>query len=384
MRILFWSELFWPYIGGAEVFASNFIPALQERGHEFVVVTRRDTNNLPAEDKHKGLLIYRFPFRQTLTGSNVKEFIDTRHRLARLKQTFKPDLIHMNGVSASAFFHLETANVHPAPTLVRMNQEIISHEGARPNTLMRKVLCDSDWVTCVSATLLDQVRCLVPETTHRSSVIYTGVEVSPLSPGPLPIDTPCLLCLGRLVPQKGFGLALRALASLVDHFPHVRLIIAGDGPDRPKLEQQARELGLSQVVEFVGWVEPDRVPALMNAATMVLIPSRFEGLPQVAIQAALMGRPIVAARVGGLPEVVVHRQTGLLFERENVVALAEAISVLLDHPERTIHLGQAARLRAQEMFSWERCIEAYDTLYGRLGENRAGVSTWSGPGNTSE
>jgi len=374
MRVLFWSELFWPHIGGGELFGVSFLSAMRERGYEFSVVTRHEPLNLPKEDKYKGIPIYRFPFRRVLTGDDIKPFMEIRHQLTRLKQTFKPDLIHINGVSSSAFFHLQTANSYPTPTLVRMNQEILSDDGAWHNSLMRKVLCNSDWISCVSATLLDQVRCLVPETTHRSSIIYTGLNAPLPSPEPLPIAAPRLLCLGRLIPQKGFDLALSALASLVDHFPHVRLIIAGDGPDRPKLEQQARELGLSQVVEFVGWVEPNRVLALMNTTTMVLIPSRFEGLPQVAIQAALMARPVVATCVGSLPEVVVPQETGLLVEKENSVALAKAIAYLLDHPERTMRMGQAAHLRAQEMFRWKRCIEAYDALYRELGKRDAYVS----------
>ena len=85
----------------------------------------------------------------------------------------------------------------------------------------------------------------------------------------------------------------------------------------------------------MGWVEPSGVPALLNTATVVLMPSRREGLPLVGIQAALMARPIVAAaRAGGLPEIVVHGQTGLLVEKEDSRALAAAVAYLLD-PRRS-------------------------------------------------
>jgi glycogen(starch) synthase len=104
----------------------------------------------------------------------------------------------------------------------------------------------------------------------------------------------------------------------------------------------------------------------MNNATIVIMPSRSESLPLVALEAAMMARPVVAARVGGLPEVVVHNETGLLVEQENSSALAEAIEFLLDHPETTIEMGQAARCRAQEVFSLEKFIDAYDKLYLKL------------------
>jgi glycogen(starch) synthase len=79
-----------------------------------------------------------------------------------------------------------------------------------------------------------------------------------------------------------------------------------------------------------------------------------------------MARPIVASRIGGLPEVVVHEETGLLVEPENPAALGEALASLLDHPETAMQMGQAARYRAQDVFSWERHVNGYDALYRQV------------------
>ena len=100
------------------------------------------------------------------------------------------------------------------------------------------------------------------------------------------------------------------------------------------------------------------------------MPSQNEGLPLVALEAALMARPVVATHVGGLPEVVVHQETGLLVENGDTGGLTEAVAHLLDHPETAIQMGQVARRRAQEFFSFERCVDAYDALYRKL-YNRA-------------
>jgi glycogen(starch) synthase len=187
-----------------------------------------------------------------------------------------------------------------------------------------------------------------------------------LSPDPVPSDPPRLLCLGRLSPEKGFDLALKAFALLVDRFPRARLVIAGDGQARAELEHQAAGLGLDRVVEFIGWVAPDKVPALMNASTIVVMPSRREGLPSVALEAALMARPVVATRVGGLPEIVLHEKTGLLVDEGNHSALAEAILLLLNNPRTAAEFGNAARRRVQEVFNLERYVDAYDELYRKL------------------
>jgi glycogen(starch) synthase len=97
-----------------------------------------------------------------------------------------------------------------------------------------------------------------------------------------------------------------------------------------------------------------------------MIPSRQEAFGLVALEAALMARPVVATRVGGLPEVVVHEETGLLVEPENPEKLADAAEYLLAHVKTATKMGLAAQARAQEIFGWQRYIDAYDTLYQQL------------------
>ena len=173
--------------------------------------------------------------------------------------------------------------------------------------------------------------------------------------------------------DKGFDVALDAVAMLLDRFPQLRLTIAGDGPARAGLEQQALTLGISKAVRFAGWVDPEKIPELMNKASIVVMPSRWqEPFGLVALEAALMARPVVASHVGGLPEVVVHGKTGLLVESENPVTLSKGIAHLLENPTIARKMGEEGRSHAQEDFGWERYVGAYDVLYRRL---IAGVQT---------
>jgi glycogen(starch) synthase len=364
MRVLFWSDLFWPYIGGSEIFASKLLLALRER-HEFVVVTRQDSPDLPSEDSYSGVPVYRLPFFTALVGRDMVRMIALRRQVAGLKRKFAPDLIHIHNFGLSILFHLETAGASAAPMLFTATLEILPGARSGPDTLLRRTLRAADWVTGVSSDTLAQARSRAPEIISRSSVIFNGLDAPALLPEPLPIETPRLLCLGRLQTQKGFDLVLSALPAIIDRFPQVRLTIAGDGPERAALEHQASELKLAGVVNFTGWVSPDRVPELINSATIVLMPSRWEGFGLVALEAGWMARPVIASRVGGLPEVIAQGETGILVESENSRALADAIVLLLTDPEKAVRIGQAARRRAQELFSWERCVAAYDTLYRR-------------------
>jgi glycosyltransferase involved in cell wall biosynthesis len=362
MRVLFWSGAFWPQIGGVEVLAAKFLPALRERGYEYVVVAPKAFADLPDESRFKGIPVYRFPFQNNQTNGNLDHFITIRQKIAVLKRSFAPDLVHINAVGVNNFFHLSTANAHRAPVLITLHGKWTRESEA----IVGQTLRDADWVVGCSAAIVEEGRKLAHQIARRSSIIYNGVGPSLLSPTSLPFGAPRLLCLGRLSPEKGFDLVLEALAAILKRFPHLCLILAGNGPSRSELEQQAARAGISHAVQFTGWIAPDAVPALINDATLVVMPSRQDSLPLVALEAAQLARPVVATRVGGLPEVVVHHETGLLVDKEDSAGLAQAISFLIDNPDAAVRMGQAARKRVETVFSWNKHVDAYDALYRRL------------------
>lgn len=341
--------------------AAKLLPALEERGYEHIVVTTQSGYDQHKVAPYEGIPVHYFPFWNAMV--NIDQLAHIRQQVAELKRAFVPDLIHINGVSRSDFFHHLTAQAHPAPVLVSLHNGWLSEA----DMIVERTLRQANWVVGCSEATLNEGRQLVPESRPRSSVIYNASDVPPLQPAPLSFDPPRLLCLGRLVEDKGFDVALGALASLVHRFPQICLTIAGDGPAKADLEQQASELGILEAVHFTGWVDPEKIPELVNTASVVVIPSRWqEPFGLVALEAAMMARPVVAMEVGGLPEVVVHGQTGLLVQPENVSSLAEAIIFLLEHPTTAIEMGQAGRSRALEHFSWDRYVDAYDALYRRL------------------
>jgi glycogen(starch) synthase len=360
MRILFWSSAFLPQIGGIGVLAAQFLPAMRERGYEYIVVSSQGDRNLPSNTTQKGIPVHRFPFWQSLV--DMDELVKVKLQVAELKQRFAPDLIHINGVGRDEFFHLVTASAHPAPLLVTLHGEWVLQADA----IVRRTLQNAAWVVGCSNAILDKGQRLAPEIVSRSSVIHNAIAETSTLPEPLSAQAQRLICIGRLSKEKGFDLALSAFASIVTRFPDLRLVIVGDGPERMRLAQQAAEIGLKDAIDFVGWVAPENVPGLINTATVVVMPSRAESLPVVALQTAQMARPVVGTRVGGLPEVVLDQETGLLVDKENPEALAKAIAFLLAHRERATRMGQAARDRVQRDFDWERHVNAYDRLYNKL------------------
>jgi glycogen(starch) synthase len=331
-------------MGGAQYSALRLLKGLREHGHEFIVITRQDDPQLADQANYQGFPVYRFPFYAALRSRDISQLIGIRKRISELKQQFSPDLVHINCFGMSILFHLDTTKAHPAPMIFTLRSEKYDPV-ADPNTLLERTLRAADWVTAPSASTIEFTRQLAPNVNFNASHIYNGMETPATPPEPLPVKVPHLLCMGRLVPNKGFDLALQALATLSARFPRLRMTIAGDGPSRRDLEALTRELGLDDAVDFVGWVSPDEVAELINA---------------------FMERPVVAAKDAGLPEVVVHRETGLLVDKEDSAGLAEALASLIEHPEVAIRMGQAAKRRASKIFNMKQCIDSYDHLYHRL------------------
>jgi len=364
MRVLFWSETFWPRVGGVENLAAKLLPPLRARGHEFAVVTWEDT---AFADKifYQDIPVYRFPFFSSHNQYSIKEVMECRRQVGDLKRCFAPDLVHINSYGQSVLFHLNTINAHPAPVLLTLHQPL-PDEPIQRDSLLGHLLRSSHWVNTCSKAVLAQAQRLAPEIILSSSVIYNALEVPNFEPQPLTFDPPRLLCVGRLVPEKGFDKALSAFATVVERFPHARLIIAGDGPERETLTKQVRDLRLADSVKFLGNISPEMVFRQMNKATLVVVPSQIEGFGLVALEAALMARPVVAMRVGGLSEVVLHEETGLLVEHDKPGGIAEAVLFLLSQPKIAPMFGAAAQRRAHEVFSFDGYVDGYDDLYHRV------------------
>jgi len=168
------------------------------------------------------------------------------------------------------------------------------------------------------------------------------------------------------VPEKDVDIALSAFARVRAAFPAARLVIAGEGPEGERLRRRAHKLQIADAVEFPGRVAPVEVPGLLDEASLVLMPSRAETFGLVALEAAVMQRPVVASRVGGLSEVVADGLTGVLVSAGDAGAMAEATIALLGDEARCRRLGLAARRRAQALFSHDRHVDGYAEQYARL------------------
>jgi glycosyltransferase involved in cell wall biosynthesis len=186
-----------------------------------------------------------------------------------------------------------------------------------------------------------------------------------------------LLFVGRLRIRKGVEVLLEALRDLRLRVPSAALRIAGDGEHRGRLERRTAELGLGDAVTFFGTCGAGRVRRLLAGAAALVVPSTYEGMPLVVLEAMEAGVPVVASAVSGIPEVVVDGETGWLVPPEDPEALADALGEVLTDPEEARRRGQAGRLRLDERFrpavaavEWRALMHA-----SRAGEETGGMSS---------
>lgn len=180
----------------------------------------------------------------------------------------------------------------------------------------------------------------------------------------LPANAVVLGFASRLEPQKGVPYLLDAMPEIVRRTPNVVLLIVGQGREQPALERQTAELGLGAHVRFLG-VRFD-MPELLGLFDVMVLPSVWEGLPMIILEAMAAGCPIVATPVGGVPTAVRRGETGLLVEPRNPSALADAVAELLNNPERRRQFGKAAKRVFRSDFTAEAMTRKYEALYLRL------------------
>ena len=177
-------------------------------------------------------------------------------------------------------------------------------------------------------------------------------------------EVPLLGSVGRLHEQKGYNQLIRAMVKIRARVPKARLLLVGEGECRGDLERLARDLGVTEAVIFTG--KRMDIPQIMSALDVFVLSSLWEGMPNVILEAMAAGRPVVATRVGGVPEVVTDDVTGLLVSPRDPTALAEACIRLLRDTRLQDRLGSQARRHVLEHFQVDAAARSTEALYEAL------------------
>jgi glycosyltransferase involved in cell wall biosynthesis len=354
-------------IAGAEIFATRVALALDQTRFESTICSTRPSAQAHVDAaRAAGVEVLEL---------NRRSKVDLRRwgPLVRLLRAGRYDVVHAHKIGsnmwASAFVH-----VSDVPVLVT-HEHTWSFSG---NPLRRFV--DRELIARSSAKFLSvsesdrekmiEIERIPPE---KVQFVPVGIPDRPagdgaaarrslgLEEGEVVVGTVC-----GLRPQKALEVALEAIADLVHDHPTVRFVVVGDGPERTRLEQRARDLVPDRVI-FTGRRPNDEIPGLVAAMDVLVCSSDFEGTPAAVLEWMRSGKPIVATSVGGIPGIIENEVDGLLVPARNPRALASALRRVLDDESLRERLGGAARARQQAQFRLAHTVaqleELYETLY---------------------
>jgi len=203
-------------------------------------------------------------------------------------------------------------------------------------------------------------------------VIPNGVEVATFAEAlpadrtalGIPADARIILAVGRLDPQKGLHLLVESARNLAPRYSDLHFLLVGGGTLRRELVRQVTELHLESRVHFCGWRSD--IPSVMKLGYGLALPSLWEGMPNVVLEAMAAGLPVVASAVEGVAELVIPNGTGFLVTPQSAEELTNALARLLDDPEEARRMGLAGQERVASQFSWDKMAAAYADLYERL------------------
>lgn len=283
-------------------------------------------------------------------------------RVPGLIAALRPDLVHVHSLPTPA----------AVPFLRQITPLVVSAWGSdvvqrdrRKSQLYPLLLARAAAVTATSCYLAEVVAAYLSRP-RPINVIPFGVDVTRFRPAVTPPTEPRIGTLRHLERIYGIDLLLEAMPIINTTHPTAKLSIGGGGSQQQALEQQIARLGLADQVTLHGRIGHTHVPTFLESLQVFAMPSRAESFGVAALEAQACGVPVVATRVGGLPEVVVENVTGLLVPTDDPGALAAALLTLLDDPQRQAAMSRAARDWVCERYDWQRNVSEMLALYERV------------------
>lgn len=376
MNVAVFASAFYPHTGGVEELVRQFSHEFAVQGGKPLIVTNRWPRSLSRRESYEDIPVLRLAMRVPdwslrVRFQHVVTFPFTRWRMLEELRRHRTELIHVQCISSNGYYALSAARALRVPLVVTAQGERTMDAGKLyeqsqfSNRLLRELLVDACFVTACSRHTLDDLQEWLGQPFGcRAKVVYNGIRLEDFSETAAHrASRPYVLGIGRLVPQKGFDV-------LIDGFAKARidshdLVLAGEGPERVSLEARARTLGLAERIHFIGRVDRTTAVALFKGAAFFVLPSLMEPMGIVNLEAMAAGKAVIASRTGGVPEIVLDGDTGLLVPPGDSEELAKAIARLATNEGLRVALGRAGKERVTQ-FSWTRCTEQYRAIYDQV------------------
>jgi glycosyltransferase involved in cell wall biosynthesis len=387
-RLLLISRRFWPLVGGAETAVANLATAFQSLGSKCTVLTAQWEPSWPREIYHRGVRVIRIPQPAMRFYGTWRYQRGLASWLSEHRRDY--DLAYVSMLKHSAYATLSVARTLRFPVVLRAEGAGVTGDcfwqlDANFGRRIKKRCLRADAFVAPSRAIerelaaagypRDRIHLLtngvtlrpMPDAIAKAEIRTALAEAEPalaLTP-----EAPLALYTGRLHPQKGLSTLVAAWASVNERWPHARLWLIGEGPERDGLLAQIDALGLQGRVVVAGPF--DQVDDLLQAADLFVLPSREEGMSISLLEAMSAGLPVIATRIEGNEALIQDGQHGQLVPVDDEPALASAIATAFQDRTQAAERGLSARERVEDQFAIDRTAESHLQLFHRLLSRRA-------------
>lgn len=304
----------------------------------------------------------------SLNAAGKWSYLTKIWKLKSLLRELNPDILHTH--YASSYGLLASFVKHPRKILSVWGNDVIvfPYSNSLFKAMVRRSLQKTHYITATSQFLVQSVKRL-NSNIEKISVIPFGIDPARFDYHQrIPTSKIKIGIAKSLRPKYGVDVLIRAFCLLSKHYRDIELLIAGRGEFESKYKQLAKDLQLDERVKFLGFIDHDRLPEFLYELDIFAMPSVSDGesFGVAAVEASSTGLPVVATRVGGVPEVVMDNKTGFLVERENVKELADALEKLILDPGLRDKMGRAGRAFVEDNYRWESNLKTMSDLYAEV------------------
>lgn len=393
MNIFLISYEFFPQIGGEAAYTSGLASALNDLGNEITVITTTSEKNtevseegdiriirLPKSHVLPKMLSFSIDARKILESGELGR-IDIIHNTSDYNGIIIPSNKKKNPVIATIHHpYADERRIYRANTSITEYFKYALHRKIDYLEYNSKLLCrKSDRLIAVSNYTAKSVMAEYGIQPDKISIIPNAVDINRFNPDidgteirkKLGIATEIvILFVGRLDFQKGIEYLIPAFSKIVKDFPEAKLIVVGDGPLKNNIRAAVNEFGLSGSVFLMGRTETDDLPKIYAACDIFVVPSLMEGFGIVYLEAMACGKACIGANIGGVEDVIVDGNTGLLVPPADSDSIYHAIKKLLSDKDTLARFGKEGRKRVLENFTWKKVaaqtLEVYNKASGSV------------------
>jgi len=297
----------------------------------------------------------------------------------KIIEEFQPHILHTYAITPDGYVGLMLKKKYKFPVICSLlGSDINVYPNYRPLTLnlTKKAISNIDQLISVSKSLkFIAEKIALPK--REIEVVYMGCNIEKFKNNRksrrnireklgISSEEIVLLFVGSLIKKKGIFDLIDAFDQTYKKYKNLRLILVGKGSDYNKIVYRLNKLQLENKVYIVGEKIHDRIPEWVNASDIFVFPSYGEGLPNAVIEAMACSKPVIATRVGGIPEVIQDSKNGILIEKGNVRAITNAINCLIEDKKGRISMGKQGRQIVEEKFSWYKSSIILREIYDRI------------------